>query len=386
MCWRLVLRNRRRYKAVIAGIAVGTAGLIIIQTMGDSVETKMGEHLELLGEATVMKAYWVNEDNYHPGQFYQRDVNKLKELPDVTAVAPIVSLPQVDSFFRTTQWSPGLFGIDQEYWQTQTPTLLRGRLIGPSDVVLRKNVCVLGRDVVKYLFGDKDPVGQTLRVQNLTFEIIGVLGGIQHSDIQRSVFVPITTAQNLFRGLYHIQTIYIRVDNWNKVESVRNQALQILHASHKGYDAGIRVLHYPQRIKKVQSTVYLVKLFVYAALGVTIVLGGLGITSVMLSAVQDRTREIGLRKALGAKEEVIMVQFLTEAILISVIAGSSGVVLGLLSVQLLKGPLGVEVSPVMISMSVLGGLLFTAFLGILSGIYPSIRASRLDSVTAMKFE
>jgi putative ABC transport system permease protein len=386
MCWRLVSRNRRRYKAVVAGIAVGTAGLIVIQTMGDSVETKMGEHLELLGEATVMKAYWENQDNFHPGQYFTRDVVKLKEIPHATAVAPIVSLPQVDTIFRTVEWSPGLFGVDQEYWQTQTPSLLKGRLIGPSDVVMRRNVCVLGGDVVKYLFGDTEPVGQILRVNNLSFEVIGTLGGIQHTDAQRSVFIPLTTAQNLFHGLYHIQEVYIRVDNWNNVEATRNKAMEILKNSHKGYSEGVRIMHYPQRIHRVQSTVYLVKMFIYAALGVTIVLGGLGITSVMLAAVQDRTREIGLRKALGAKEEMIMAQFLTEAILISVIAGSSGVMLGLVSVQLLKGPLGVEVSPAMATISIAGGLLFTAFLGIASGIYPSIRASQLDSVTAMKFE
>jgi putative ABC transport system permease protein len=106
----------------------------------------------------------------------------------------------------------------------------------------------------------------------------------------------------------------------------------------------------------------------------------------MLAAVQDRTREIGLRKALGAREEIIMVQFLTESVFISLFAGAIGAVGGLLSVQLLKGPLDVEVSPLMMTASIFGGLVFTVFLGVASGLYPSIRASRLDSVSAMKFE
>jgi putative ABC transport system permease protein len=121
-------------------------------------------------------------------------------------------------------------------------------------------------------------------------------------------------------------------------------------------------------------------------LSITILLGGLGITNVMLAAVQDRTREIGLRKALGAKEGIIMVQFLTESIFISLFAGVIGAGVGLLSVQLLKGPLGVEVSPMMMALSIVGGLVFTVFLGVVSGLYPSIRASRLDSVSAMRFE
>jgi len=386
MCWRLVLRNRRRYQAVMAGIAVGTAGFIIIQTMGDSVEKKMGEHLELLGEATVMKADWENDENYHPGEYYMQDIVKLRHLPHVMAVAPVVSLPQIDAQFQTTQWSPGLFGVDQWFWRTQTPRLLHGRLIGPSDVVARKSVCVLGHDVVKYLFKSPNPVGETIRVGNLSFEVIGILGGIQNSDIRRSIFIPITTAQNLFQGLYWIREIFVRVDDWNEVEGVRNKAIESLRGSHKGYEAGIRVVHYPQRINKVKGTVYMVKVFVYAALGITILLGGLGITNVMLAAVQDRTREIGLRKALGAREEIIMVQFLTESVFISLFAGAIGAVGGLLSVQLLKGPLDVEVSPLMMTASIFGGLVFTVFLGVASGLYPSIRASRLDSVSAMKFE
>jgi putative ABC transport system permease protein len=370
----------------MAGIALGTAGFIIIQTMGDSVEKKMGEHLELLGEATIMKAGWENDDNYHPGQFYMRNVTRLKQIPNVAAVAPVVSLPQVDVNFRSTTWSPGLFGVDQEYWQTQSPTLLKGRLISPTDVVAKRTVCVLGEDVVKYLFPNEEPLGQVLRVQNLCFEVIGVLGGIQNSDIRRSVFVPLSTAQNLFQGLYQIQEIYIRVNNWNNVKEARDEVLSILQTDLKGYEEGITVTHNPQRIKKVKEMVWGFKSLIWAALAVTLVLGGLGIMNVMLAAVQDRTREIGLRKALGAQEAIILLQFLIEAILISMFAGFIGIAVGSVSVEILKGQLEVDVSPLMIGASIIGGLIFTVFLGVISGIYPSIRASRLDSVTAMRFE
>jgi putative ABC transport system permease protein len=239
---------------------------------------------------------------------------------------------------------------------------------------------------VKYLFEKADPVGEQIKAGNLSFEVIGILGGIQHTDIRRSIFIPITTAQNLFQGLYRIHNIFLRVDDWNHVERAKAQAMEVLAAGHKGYEDGIKIQFFPDRLQRVKATVYLVKLFVYAALGVTIILGGLGITSVMLAAVQDRTREIGLRKALGAREGIILLQFLIEAIFISFLSGAIGVVAGFALVQLLKGPLDVDVSSAMIMASILAGLMFTVFLGVISGIYPSIRASRMDSVTAMRFE
>ncbi len=160
----------------------------------------------------------------------------------------------------------------------------------------------------------------------------------------------------------------------------------MLKKEHKGYESGIRVIHFPERIEKVKSTVHLVKLLIWTVLGVAVVLGGLGITNIMLAAVRDRTREIGLRKASGAREEFILMQFLTESALIGLFAGTIGAAVGILLVQLLKHAIGVDVSNLMMFFSVLAGLILTICLGIASGLYPSIRASRLDAVTAMRFE
>lgn len=333
-----------------------------------------------------MKAWWYKEENYHPGQFYMRDVRRLERIPHVTAVAPVVSLPRVDVFYRNNEWSPRLAGVDQEYWKTQTPHIKKGRLISASDVVGRKTVCVLGRDVVEYLFGGEDPVGKVVRVGNLTFEVIGVLGGIQHGYIKRSVFIPIRTAQNLFMGLYKIQEIYIRTDDWNKVEWVRKQALALLRASHPGYEKGIEVTWYPGRVERVKSTIGMIKLFIYGTLIVTLVLGGLGITNIMLAVIQDRTQEIGLRKALGAGGKTILVQFLTESVLISLISGVIGSLWGSFVIFVLHRYLGITVSEEVLSLSIVVALIFTFILGVLSGLYPSYRAARLDPVSAMRFE
>jgi putative ABC transport system permease protein len=387
MCWRQVLRNRRRYKAVIAAIAFGTAGFIVIRTMGDSVERRLGENLELLGEATVMMADWDNhEENVHPGRYYMRDVHALRQLPNIVAAAPLVTLPSVKVGFGVTEWYATLLGIDQAYWKTQTPKAKSGRLIGPSDIVGRRRVCVVGNDVVHYLFGGKDPVGQSIMVNNHSFRVIGALGGIQAPDIKAGVMVPITTAQSLFPGLDWIKAVYLRADNWNTVEQARAQSMELLKMNHKGFEQGLQIIYFPDRVARVQTLVNLVKLFVYASLVVVFVLGKVGLTNVMLAAVQDRTREIGLRKALGAKEEAIRVQFLSESVLISLIAGSFGVLTGLALVFVLKGRMGFEISNYVMSVSILIDLVFTVSIGVFAGLFPSLQASRLDVVTAMRFE
>jgi putative ABC transport system permease protein len=382
----MVLRNRRRYKAVMAGIAFGAAGFIIIQTMGDSVERKMGEHLELLGEATVITAEWNNEENYHPGHFDWNDIYTLRKIPEIIAVAPIVSIWAVEVQSKNLTWIAGLSGVDHQYWRTQSAELQEGRLIGPSDVVARRKVAVVGKDVIRYLFNRDSPVGKRVKMANLEFEIIGSLGGIQHSSMRRSVFIPITTAENIVPGLQKIKKMYIRVRNWNDVSPIRELVYNVLRSNHKGYEKGIKVTHYPKRVQKVQSTVGMVKIFIYAALCATLLLGGIGITNVMLSAVQDRTQEIGLRKALGARGGHILFQFLTESIMISGFAGLLGVTIGVMGVLFLKELLQTPIQPSVLLQSIIAGLAFTAFLGVASGIYPSIKAGRLDSVSAMRFE
>ncbi|MFH0825790.1 MAG: ABC transporter permease [Pseudomonadota bacterium] len=386
ICLRMVIRNRRRYNAVIAAIAFGTAGFIVIQTMGDSVEKKINENLELLGEATIMKAHWEDDESAHPGQYYMRDVIRLQRLDNVVAAAPMVSLGALMAYSGSKSWSPGLLGVDHSFWCTQSAKLKTGRLIGPSDVVGRRQVCVLGADVVAYLFPNEEPVGKSISVANLSFKVIGTLQGIQHTDVKRAVIVPITTAQGLFSGLDRIKEIYLRVSDWTQVDSVRDAALSMLSQAHQGYDEGVRVLHYPERVRRVKATVTIVKLFVYAALIMTFALGKVGLTSIMLAAVQERTREIGLKKALGARERFIMAQFLTESVLISLLAGTGGVIIGFASVIILQRTLDVEVSAYLLGLSVLIDLVVTMTIGVISGMYPSLKASRLDPMTAMRFE
>jgi putative ABC transport system permease protein len=387
MTQRMVFRNRRRYRAVIAAIALGTIGFIIIRTMGDSVEGKLAENLEILGEATVLKAEWRNHfGNLHPGEFQMRDVERLKKIPHVMAVAPVASVQSITATYRRSEKGVEVHGVDSDYWRTQTPHLLSGRLFNRADFDNRERVCVVGKEVVRDLFRGADPIGQYIRIDHIWFRVVGVLGGLQHDHIRSGVFVPITTARNIFKGLDSLSTIYIRVNNWDHVEPVYENALSTLQELHKGYEDGLHIFYYPARVKRVKMLVYVVNIFVYASLAIVFVLGKVGLTNVMLAAVQDRTREIGLRKAVGATDTMIRLQFLLESVLVSLTAGIAGVVLGILCVNVLKDQLGVEVSHYVMSTSIIIDLAVTTLIGVFAGLYPSLQASRLDIVTAMRFE
>lgn len=387
MAQRMVYRNRRRYRAVIAAIALGTVGFIVIRTMGDSVEGKLAENLEVLGEATVMKAEWKNHfGNVHPGEFHMRDVEQLKKIPTMVAVAPVMTMKHMTASYRRSEMSCEITGVDQDYWKTQTPHLLTGRFIKSSDVAARERVCVLGKDVVKNLFRGADPVGQMIRIDHLWFKVIGILGGLQHEFISSAIFIPISTARGSFPGLDQISQIYMRVHKWDHVEPGYEQALDTLKKLHVGYEQGLTIFYYPQRVKRVKMLVYVVNIFVYASLAVVFVLGKVGLTNVMLAAVQDRTREIGLRKAVGATDGLIRMQFLFESVLVSLAAGFGGVIAGVLAVNFLKEQLGVEISHYVMSTSIIVDLVVTTLIGVFAGLYPSLQASRLDIVTAMRFE
>ncbi len=388
MTRKMVFRNRRRYRAVMAAIALGTIGFIIIRTMGDSVEGKLAENLEILGEATVLKAEWRNHfGNLHPGEFYDRDVEMLRKIPHVVAVAPVMHVQNMTATYRRFEMGGiEIQGVDQDFWRTQTPYLISGRLFTTSDLENRERVCIIGKDVVKNLFRGSDPLGQEIRIDHLWFRVIGVLGGLQHDYISSGIFIPITTAKNSFKGLDKISTIYIRVYNWDYVESVYEMVTKILARNHKGYEEGLYIFYYPARVKRVKMLVYVVNIFVYASLAIVFVLGKVGLTNVMLAAVQDRTREIGLRKAVGATDSMIRLQFLLESVLVSVGAGLLGVIAGVISVNFLKDLLGVEVSHYVMSTSIFIDLAVTTLIGVFAGLYPSLQASRLDIVTAMRFE
>ena len=387
---RQIYRNKRRYKGVVIGIALGLAGLVTVLTMGDSVESDLGSNLELLGAATIMKATWDfdRSQRWHHGSYSQKDIDDLRQLSGVAGVTPVVWIGYAEASFGTLK-AEGvrLLGVEPAFhWICHVP-VATGRPISVEDVTGRKSVCVIGQNLLRKLFnGNTDCLGQTIGVSGHVFRVVGIIGGVEDVSNPDTILVPISVARSRYKDMYHIRDIYVRAENWDVVKTVHEEALNVLIRNQPAYADAITVIYYPETLKTIQRTILIVKMFLYAALSVTLLLAGLGITNVMLAAVRERTTEIGLRKAVGATDGMIMSQFLMEAVGISLLGSGLGIVLGIISVEILERVFDMAPSYRVFLATLFGGMVLGIILGMISGLIPAKKASGLDAADAMRFE
>ena len=386
LSWQAVFRNRRRHKFVMIATAVGISGFIILLNLSEAVDHRIGEHLVILGGATIIEAERSDFESHHPGEFLMADVDRLKRIPHVTEVAAVVSLDNIEAAMGSMRLVVRLVGVDASFWKTIMASCRQGRLIEDADVADGNTYGVLGKSVAEDMFGDTNPLGKTIQIDNSNITVIGVLGGIQGQDTLRSVFIPLTSARRRFQEMYSIKHLRIRVDHWNEVEAVVKAVRSVLAVVHSGREGGLRVTHYPERIKRVQDTVDLVKTLIYLVCGAVIALGGFAAAYLMLASVNERTREIGLKKALGASDIVVMGQFILEALILCVFGGIVGVSIALVACVALKTTMGFDVDLALLVVSSGGGLAATVVIGLLSGAYPAAKASRMNPAAAMSFE
>jgi len=384
---RQIYRNRRRYKGAVLGTALGIAGLITVMTVGDSIEGLIGRNLEILGSATIIKAQWdYRSQIWHMGYYSRRDIQNISRLPGVLQVAATTWKGSQDIDFQKITYKARIGAVEANFFDTIYLPIAKGRRLSVKDVSEMRSVCVIGETVQKELFNNEDPLGKKLMIQGQPFEIIGILGGAEDPDYMETVLVPFSTAGARFRGMKEITDIYVRAVDWDVAPELHRQVSIMLKAGQPGYADSMQITYYADRITAIKTVVLIFKLFLYGAIIVTLILGGLGITNVMLAIVNERTREIGLREALGATEKMIMSQFLTESLSVSLIGAIIGILIGFLAVQSLHTLLDTGSDARIFLASVLFSVAIGVILGVCSGLVPAKRAGRLNAVEAMKFE
>ncbi len=397
--------NKARSLLTILGVVIGVAAVIAMLSIGQGAQAQITSQIESVGTNLVYvypgatRQAGVATAAGSAGTLTMNDATALAQLPDVVAVAPeLDSRGQVA--FLGQNANTRIVGSTPDYQTIRNFTMADGEFISESNVVSRSSVVVLGDTVAQELFGsDSGVVGQSIRIRNQPFRVIGVLapkGGTGFGNQDDQVIVPITTAQtrlvgnSTFRGASVISVINIQADSPNNVTNVMNSVTDQMRTQHHtspGSD-DFTVSSQQDILGTINQVTGVLTIFLGGIAGISLLVGGIGIMNIMLTTVTERTREIGLRKAIGARRRDILLQFLVEAMTLSVLGGIVGTALGW-TIAHLMGRVslgGSAITPVVSVSSILLATVFSLVVGLFFGIYPAARAARLQPVEALRYE
>ena len=382
---REVIRKRRRYIGVVAAIALGTAGSIVVITMGNDLKKNFNNDLDLLGGATIINPYFERKSYERQLWFRERTMRAVERMPGVVETTRVALKTGAVTTYQDRLHGFNLVGVEASYWSVFSFNAAAGRLFDKRDVKEGARICVVGTDLARQIFGgDEQAIGKVLSIDDNLYRVIGILGGVRAGDRSQFVFLPITTALARVVGISKPYSSYVRCATWDDVSTVAKAVPSVVKANQP--DRGLIVNVAWEPLEQVKRIFWWVTLFIYCSIVATMILGGFGIWNIMMAAVVSRTREIGLKKAMGALDNDILVQFLFEALCVTFSASVIGVILGRIGIEYMSNMLGSRPPEGLFWLCLAFGLGFAAVLGIGAGLYPSIRASRMQVVDAMRYE
>jgi putative ABC transport system permease protein len=396
---RALLRSRLRSTLCALGIAIGIAAVVAVVAIGKAGSARAEQQLHDLGDNFV----WVEAgaralNGVRTGSHGTTSLT----MEDALAIAQEVPLikrmtPHVDTngqlVYRDRNWRVHWRGVGPEYLEIRRWVVARGDMFTEADVEYARNVCVIGKTVQEQLFGAEDPVGRTLRVENRLFTVLGVLEpkgqSVTGQDLDDILLLPYTTAQRKLLGRYYtyLDDIMCSAVSAEAVRPAIAQIEALLRQRHRiepGEEDDFNIRRPEEIIKAQLATKRTIARLLIAIAGVSLVVGGIGIMNIMLVSVIERTREIGLRLAIGASARMVRLQFLGEAVMLSLFGGLLGILLGVIASSVIARTLGwpIAIPP----RALLMAPLFAASVGILAGYYPARRAARLDPIAALRYE
>ena len=395
---RALARNKMRSILTMLGIIIGVGAVIAMVGLGQGAQQQvqariaaMGSNLLFVGSGTVNRSGLRTGWGSTKTLVYQDMTAILQECPAVAAAAPGAgSSAQV--VYENDNWSTRLTGTEPQYFDIRNWPIASGSAFTQSDVDTVANVAVIGETVRKNLFGAIDPVGQTVRISNLPFKVVGVLAAKGSSatmgqDQDDIIIIPLTTLQKKISGQDWLGFIMVSAQSREASYAAQQQINGLLRDRHRirpGMDDAFFVGNRADRADLAARSSRVFPLLLASIASVSLLVGGIGIMNIMLVSVTERTREIGIRMAIGATEEDVQHQFLIEAVVLSMIGGAVGIVFGVSSSFLITNTLGwpVLVSPLAIVVAVL----FSAAVGIFFGFYPARKAASLDPIEALRYE
>lgn len=388
--------NKARSGLTILGIVIGIASVIAMVSIGQGASGQIQSSIEGLGSnlLTVMPGFiqpgrgFVSAGRGSAQSLTNDDVEELRKLAGIAYISPEIQRRfQIVAAGNNTNST--VIGATPEYVQVRNISPANGSFISESQMRSMGRVAVLGPTVAQDLFPDQDAIGKTIRINRVNFKIIGVLqpkGSAGFFNPDDAVFVPLTTMQKILAGTDYLSTIAVSVASKDLMPQVQEEATTALIQKHRvdPQSPDFSIVSQADIVGTLTQVTNTFTIFLAAVAGISLIVGGIGIMNMMLTTVTERTREIGLRKAIGAKSRHISRQFLTEAVMLTFLGGVMGVALGWILAFAVSQFAGIATS-VSIS-SVLLAFGVSAAIGIVFGYYPARRAASLNPIEALRYE
>lgn len=394
-----LLRNKGRSLLTALGIIIGIAAVIAVVAVGQGASVTIRDQISSMGNNLVIVFPGsIRIRGYHGGLGTEQTLTAddgeaiLRECMYVSAMTPVVrSGAQV--IYREKDWATSVQGVGPSFLEVRKWEVNAGDFLTANDVRSGARVCVLGMTVAEQLFGGEDPVGKTIRVRNMPFRVIGVLSrkgsAAWGRDQDDTIIIPWTTVRRVLQNspFKNVNRLMFSLTSMEILPQAKQEISAILRQRHhlaNDADDDFRIIDMTEVTQSITQVSRLMTILLTVIASISLVVGGIGIMNIMLVSVTERTREIGLRMAVGARRQDILMQFLVEAVVLAGVGGILGILLGIAAAEIVAR---VNSWPVLISTgSVLLALLFSAGVGIFFGFYPAWNASRLNPIESLHHE
>ena len=391
--------SKLRTGLALLGIVIGVAAVISTMSVGRGAQQAITSRIEALG-TNLLFLRPDNSGQGTPSTLTMDDADALLDplfAPSVVAVAPEVTTQEQIVAGRENTFVQ-VVGVTPEYESVRSYAVASGEFITEEQVATRDEAAVLGSQVAETLFGFRDPVGQTIRIGGRQFEVTGILksrGGTALGNLDNQVLVPITTAyfrlssQRTTQGGIAVQAINVQIESIDGMDQAIQDVATVLRLRHRITDEDdFTITSQEETIETLTETQETFVIFLGAIAGISLLVGGIGIMNIMMVSVTERTREIGIRKAMGAKWRDILLQFVSEATLLSFGGGIAGAALGITLSRLMDGRdiIGQTFETVVSADITFLALAVAAAIGLFFGIYPAARAANLHPIDALRYE
>ena len=399
IAFRALVRNKMRAALTMLGIIIGVSAVIAMVSIGQGAQASVQAQISSIGtnllfvSAGAQNVGGVRSGTGETGTntLTVEDLEAIsREVPSVSMVTPAVNT-RTQLIFGNQNWNTQIQGVNEQYPEIRKWNVQDGAFFTDTEVRTAARVLVIGQTIADNLFPETDPIGQTLRVRDLPFRIVGVMArkgqDPQGRDQDDTAFAPYTSVQKKLLGSERVQIAYVSAISQDATFTAQEQITEVLRQRHnlgRNEPNDFTVRNMTDIAEAANETNSIMTMLLASIASVSLLVGGIGIMNIMLVSVTERTREIGIRMAIGARSSAVRTQFLIESVVLSLTGGMAGVVLGVLVSFLIPQLLG---WPTMVSTpAIVGSVVFSAAVGIFFGYYPARKAAALDPIDALRHE